>query len=1550
MQYLTTRLTRAPEQLHLRLLLGLGAEAELRPPPPGRPPAWPGVAELDWTAGEDASAVAATLRERAEEASRALEEAQARAAPLSLRLPHPPSPAQEARVSARLLVHEAGEAGESGGGGRVSLSLRLSRSPPRLVGLEASRVAGAASGAAAALDAAVLDALASERVLALRLGEGCLALLFGRAWSSLASLRLQHLSLPALPDGILAGLPALSELWLDGCGLAALPSLAPLAATLRLLSADRNALAALPPALSACTRLQVLSLEHNKLTRPIVDLRPLSGTLRELRLAGNAIEYLPELSHCRALRSLSLVNARIVADAALSSVDVYELAEEAGGEAAAEAGAAAAAGGAGRDELAAAVASCGGARASYAPRAEAAALLSPPAPRAPPPAPPDYSALYALIFRFSSCQLPLLAAAVAVLAEQPAQAEAVGGAEGGIQQLLSMVLSDDHAAVVAPACRTLALLAASGPATAAKLLSARAPGRLLVLLSGSDEPPTAAAAAAAAPAAALAAPPSPARPLAAASQAPRPLSAVPQRSRVAALRCVAAVAWASHACALALGREPEMLAALYRCAASPAPPVQLAALEAVGNIGLSGEAAARLRALPGLVPLLCRLAGGPRAAGGEGPAPMSAQPACAVRRRAARALAVLGCNAAVAAALGRPACLTPRRGLRILAMDGGGMRGLCTVRMLRELERASGRRIADMFDLICGTSTGGVLAVALGLHRHDLDTCEALYRHLGSQVFSTRAAGPAAGGAGADGYMGRLGQLYGSASSRVRVAVSGCKHDAATFERLMREACAFAADAAEEREPALIDTAWRGGPAVFVVATLMNVQPAVPYIFRNYVHDASTAPPPPPQPPATLRGPSFSGGGSAAAAAAAVAAASPSRLSGDPLAPPVPGPIPAAPGPPLSAQLAALDGYCVDSAHAVAAPVGGCAQRVWQAVRASSAAPYYLADFSAGGLRWQDGALVANNPSLLALQEAGGRWPGTPVDVLVSLGTGSPPLRPRDASAISRYIDAGAVLVEAACDVQRTDDALRLLAPAAGLNYVRLSPTDERCAVELDELDEALLAGLESATEEYISRERERFARCAAALGAGLPPPPPPSRGAQAEAEEIQPPPPPVLAEAAARARAARRARAAAAAAAAAGASPPGSPRGGGAEAPLLELSSLLGSDPIQAGPPGLATAGARRRLGAAAARRGVAVLASPRGDEGEGGGHAAAVRAAATAADCASTFASVAGAEEAAAAAAAGLGCAEALHWAGHCGPGGLVAGWRRDVCAVAEPGDGAAAFLASLDEPGEVRNLRQLCASDAPFLAGGVLHWAAGEASHALPPPQGGPSVTPKPPPRAFAALFQRALPAAALGGDALAAAGGGAWRGALLVLARPAPTAVAAGEACAPELALAAAALDAGASAVLAPLRAAAAPAPSEGMLCAFFEAFYAAFCGAAEEGAGVTERAGAALEAAARAAPAAAAAFRLLTLREGHLVAAGAEGQEEWLPHPAAQRLPALALAPPASPLSPRVREASPPAAAAQPLSPPPASPRGEAAAASALETPAPAKRGITSLFW
>lgn len=71
---------------------------------------------------------------------------------------------------------------------------------------------------------------------------------------------------------------------------------------------------------------------------------------------------------------------------------------------------------------------------------------------------------------------------------------------------------------------------------------------------------------------------------------------------------------------------------------------------------------------------------------------------------------------------------------RILCLDGGGVRGAFTAALLAEWEASLGVRIVDHFDLIAGTSTGGILAIGLGLGLPARELL-AFYRDHASAIF-----------------------------------------------------------------------------------------------------------------------------------------------------------------------------------------------------------------------------------------------------------------------------------------------------------------------------------------------------------------------------------------------------------------------------------------------------------------------------------------------------------------------------------------------------------------------------------------------------------------------------------------------------------------------------------------------------------------------------------------------------------------------------------------------------------------------------------------------
>lgn len=84
----------------------------------------------------------------------------------------------------------------------------------------------------------------------------------------------------------------------------------------------------------------------------------------------------------------------------------------------------------------------------------------------------------------------------------------------------------------------------------------------------------------------------------------------------------------------------------------------------------------------------------------------------------------------------------------VLSIDGGGLRGIAAARLLQSidetLQRRSGARLVDCFDVFAGTSTGSIIAAALaasrggGLGYGDPARIVDVYRQQASRIFGTR--------------------------------------------------------------------------------------------------------------------------------------------------------------------------------------------------------------------------------------------------------------------------------------------------------------------------------------------------------------------------------------------------------------------------------------------------------------------------------------------------------------------------------------------------------------------------------------------------------------------------------------------------------------------------------------------------------------------------------------------------------------------------------------------------------------------------------------------
>ena len=73
----------------------------------------------------------------------------------------------------------------------------------------------------------------------------------------------------------------------------------------------------------------------------------------------------------------------------------------------------------------------------------------------------------------------------------------------------------------------------------------------------------------------------------------------------------------------------------------------------------------------------------------------------------------------------------------ILSLDGGGIRGILTLQMLKKIEEIAGIPCFELFDMVAGTSTGGIIAGLIASGKNAIEI-ESLYVKLVRKVFKKR--------------------------------------------------------------------------------------------------------------------------------------------------------------------------------------------------------------------------------------------------------------------------------------------------------------------------------------------------------------------------------------------------------------------------------------------------------------------------------------------------------------------------------------------------------------------------------------------------------------------------------------------------------------------------------------------------------------------------------------------------------------------------------------------------------------------------------------------
>ncbi|KAJ8132294.1 hypothetical protein O1611_g1330 [Lasiodiplodia mahajangana] len=77
-------------------------------------------------------------------------------------------------------------------------------------------------------------------------------------------------------------------------------------------------------------------------------------------------------------------------------------------------------------------------------------------------------------------------------------------------------------------------------------------------------------------------------------------------------------------------------------------------------------------------------------------------------------------------------------GLRVLVLDGGGVRGIVELSVLRVLEGRIGVPLQRFFDLVVGTSTGGIISLGFGHELWSIEECIRRFKAVVAKAFTPR--------------------------------------------------------------------------------------------------------------------------------------------------------------------------------------------------------------------------------------------------------------------------------------------------------------------------------------------------------------------------------------------------------------------------------------------------------------------------------------------------------------------------------------------------------------------------------------------------------------------------------------------------------------------------------------------------------------------------------------------------------------------------------------------------------------------------------------------
>jgi len=368
--------------------------------------------------------------------------------------------------------------------------------------------------------------------------------------------------------------------------------------------------------------------------------------------------------------------------------------------------------------------------------------------------------------------------------------------------------------------------------------------------------------------------------------------------------------------------------------------------------------------------------------------------------------------------------LPGQRGLRILCLDGGGTRGIAAVTSIRHIvEAMDGVEVCDAFDMIVGTSTGAIVAFLVGLRRESAVDARIRYDNLIKRIFVKSLLKP------------------------IMLATTTASYDESHLMEVLDEIL---------HDDGMLDS--RANPAVPLITAVTSKMSSTPTqlcLLRNYNYGGGEMPD------------SFCIDPNKARQRLGLEhdddmetsqSYNPKRLA----------PIKCAPRTGKGSRYP-----------------GSFRVKQKIALRATTAAPTFFKPLLSFDELYVDGGIVASNPSAVAVHEARAAYPGVPLELVVSVGTGAftevkvPPRVGWD-GVVAQILDSATdaegahhILEDVFGDNKTAQHAGSKM---ASTKYFRFNPIiGEPNCFPIDEIDPDRLQGLCDTVDEYMAEDEQQI-------------------------------------------------------------------------------------------------------------------------------------------------------------------------------------------------------------------------------------------------------------------------------------------------------------------------------------------------------------------------------------------------------------------------------------------------------------------------------------------